>query len=206
MLIRIMPKEDTIPNAMCRLLREIQDYNEHLQREEDHNMSDKKYQIAKDFTPMDFYEFIDKEGKTNCDEFRKDFNDWLTVTNCFYLYGSGTPLNLVTSTFRNMVLTRSYFREYLIKGGFIEEVKKEVFYTIRDKFKLDVSCAGESIYMLYSSYEGSGYRRVGLICIDGRPDLMGQDWNGLHNVADPHKITEIEFEKICSSGKFVKTS
>jgi hypothetical protein len=113
------------------------------------------YKIKKEFTPMDFYDYVKSQGREKCKEFKKDFGSWTTEVGIFCPYAHG----VAQTKLDKMLSERANFRRYMIEGGFVEEEKKEVKCTIHentDYYKIDLKGQGEISWNLARIYKNNG--------------------------------------------------
>jgi hypothetical protein len=80
------------------------------------------YKIKKEFTPMDFYDYVKSQGREKCAEFKNDFLTFVRFAgNVFLIY---KPTDSVDNlSLSDMLSERANFRRYMIEGGFVEKEK-----------------------------------------------------------------------------------
>ncbi len=111
------------------------------------------YKIKKEFTPMDFYDYVKSQGREKCEEFRKDFDYWITHTGPFIKYSVCSPDSI--STFGGMLSERTNFRRYMIEGGFVEEEKPKLEFRVNESTDyLTIYCGAKGILTVHK--DGSG--------------------------------------------------
>jgi hypothetical protein len=144
-----------------------------------------EYRIKKKFYITDFMSFIEKEGIQTCEEYKNDIVHLITnQKDPFNKFEIGDNKFSCEILFE-MIENRKYFREYMIKGGFIEEIKPEITYKSGDIF-LDNRHSQE--YMLVQINPN----RMGIIFLP--------DGNRLHDftveVSHSNKVTDKEMSLI----------